>query len=251
MITPAQRFLVSIKGLKANQANLVDLFVYHLTIEMDYPAATVKLISECYRDCDLKVPARLAVHLSEGLRKPVRYIRKNGGYRLESGRREAIERLLGNERTIVQTSVTLRKLESRIPVGAEREFLKETIDCFMAGANRAAVVMCWNLALHHLQEYVLAHHVIAFNGVLAKSTDSRVKIRSVSKHDDFTEMPESIFLLFCRQAKIITSTIFKKLGSRLDDRNAAAHPSGVKITPKLAESYIDDLIENIVLKYIT
>ena len=94
-----------------------------------------------------------------------------------------------------------------------------------------------------------ATRLLSFNDALAKNTDTRVKIKAITKQDDFTEMPENKFLLFCREAKIITSSMFKKLEGRLDERNLAAHPSGVKVTPKTAEAYIEDVIENVVMKF--
>ena len=138
-----------------------------------------------------------------------------------------------------------------IPSGPKRDFLHETILCIGVGANRAAVVMAWNLALHHLQDHVFgdAGRLAAFNAALAGSSDKRVKVKAVTKQDDFTEMPESLFLLFCRQAKIITSSVFNKVEARLDERNAAAHPSGVKVGLSVAQAYIEDLVDNVVLKY--
>ena len=79
--------------------------------------------------------------------------------------------------------------------------------------------------------------------------DARVKIKVVTKQDDFTDIPEGKFLHFCREAKLITGSLFKKLEGRLADRNAAAHPSGIQVPPKTAEAYIEDLVENIVTKY--
>jgi len=213
-------------------------------------AATVKMIGSCYEECDLAVLAGLPAYLSKGLKsKPVRFVKKDGGYRLENKVRDAISDQLGQAKAAVQASATLRQLETHIPAGPKRDFLRETIDCFLAGANRATIVMCWNLALHHLYEYVLKHHNADFNVALGKNTDKRVKVTSVSKLEDFTEMPESKFLLFLREAKIINANIFKKLENRLDERNAAAHPSGVKFTATIAEAYTDDLIENVVLKF--
>jgi hypothetical protein len=81
----------------------------------------------------------------------------------------------------------------------------------------------------------------AFDACLAKNTDRRVKITAISKKDDFSEMPEGKFLEFCREAKIISSSIFTKLKGRLDERNAAAHPSGVSVKQKAAEVYVEDL----------
>lgn len=111
--------------------------------------------------------------------------------------------------------------------------------------------MCWNLAIHHLQDHIIADpaRFASFNVALANNKDGRVKIKTVTKPDDFTEMPESKFLLFCREARIITSSMFKKLEGRLDERNSAAHPSGVKTMPKAAEAYIEDLIENVTTKF--
>jgi len=111
------------------------------------------------------------------------------------------------------------------------------------------VVMCWNLTLHHLQDHILAHATASFAQALAVNTDARVKIKSFSKDDDFTEMPESKFLEFCRVGKIVTSSMYNKLKGRLDDRNGAAHPSGVTTTPKFAEAYIEDMVENVIRKF--
>jgi hypothetical protein len=135
--------------------------------------------------------------------------------------------------------------------GPKREFLQETVRCFEANAPRAAVVMCWNLVVHHLQDHLFADpsRLGSFNAALANNKDTRVKITTIRKLDDFTEMSESKFLLFCREAKIVTTSMFKKLETRLDERNSAAHPSGIKTTPKAAEAYIEDMVENVLIKF--
>jgi hypothetical protein len=75
------------------------------------------------------------------------------------------------------------------------------------------------------------------------------RIGKVTRSDDFTEMPESKFLQLCRESKIITSSMFHKLEGRLHERNSAAHPSGVKTTPKAAEAFIEDIVENVLKKF--
>jgi hypothetical protein len=231
--------------------DLPDFFAYHLTEEMAEPSAKVKAVRDCYQSCDMAPPTWLASHFSNGLKRPRRHIKVNGGYRLENRRREEIAALLGAGQPDVQTSSALNQLESQIPAGPKRDFLHETINCFDVRAYRAALVMCWNLALHHLQDHILADpgRLASFNAVLTKNTDTRVKIKIVSKRDDFTEMSERKFLTFCREAKIITSSIFNKFEVRLHERNSAAHPSGVKTTPKTAEAYIEDLVENVLKKF--
>ncbi len=232
----------------------VDFFVYYLTIEAGHEVASVPAIHKCYSACDLAIPSWLPQVLSKGLRSnPKRFVKRTGGYRLESGRRLHIENLFSEGTPAAQTSAALSRLETQIGDGPKRDFLHETIKCFSAGANRAAIVMCWNLSIHHLQEHILsdAGRLATFDAVLATNTDKRVKIKSVKKHDDFTEIPESKFIDFCREAKLITGSIFNKLKGRLDERNSAAHPSGVTLTPRVAETYIEDLVENVLKKYAT
>ncbi len=248
----AQYFYANAKDKISAKGDLPDFFVYFLTVECGDDFATTVSIKKCYHACDLSSPSWLASHLSNGLKsKPKRFVRRDGGYRLEHHRRSEIEGLLGCELSSLQTSATLNGLESKLPVGNERDFLQETTKCFAAGAFRAAVVMCWNLVLHHMQTYILQDFVrlASFNATLSRNTDTRVKVKSVHKQDDFTEMPENKFLLFCRESKLISTPIFKKLDRSLDDRNNAAHPSGVRVTPKFAEAYIEDLVQNTILKY--
>jgi hypothetical protein len=252
MSDTALRFFKRFHQYAGKDSDVPDFFVYHLTIERGEPAATAQGVRACYRACDLAEPSWLASHLSNGLKsKPKRFVKQNGGYRLEHRRREQIADLLGTEQPSVQTSASLDKLEERIVPGPKREFLRETISCFEVGANRAAVVMCWNLTVHHLQDHVMAKpsRHMAFNAMLSQNKDSRVKIKVITKQDDFTEISESKFLHFCREAKLITSSLFKKLQVRLDERNAAAHPSGLNVTQKSAEAFIEDLVENVIVKF--
>jgi hypothetical protein len=254
MTTPTARFYNRIRPHLAKEKDLPDFFVYHLTVQQEASTATTQDIRDCYRACDIAAPTWLGPHLSNGLKsRPKLFVRSGSGYRLEHKRREHISKLFGEDQPSVETSGALDRLESRVAAGPKRDFLHETIKCFSVGANRAAVVMCWNLALHHLQDYVVsdAIRLAAFNATLALNKDQRVKIKVVTKQDDFTEMPEGKFLLFCRESKLITGSLFKKLETRLDERNGAAHPSGLTVTPKAAEAYIEDLVENVVMKFET
>lgn len=253
MNSSERRFYARAKDKLRADKDLPDLFVYYLTVEVGEEVASAKAVEFCYAKCDLAAPSWLASHFSNGLKsKPKRFVKRDGGYRLEHRRRQEIEQLLGDGQPDVQTSAALSRLETQISDGPKRDFLHETISCFNAGANRAAVVMCWNLAAHHLQDHILAEagRHAAFDAALAKNTDTRVKIKKITKQDDFTEMSESKFLLFCREAKLINSSMYNKLEARLDERNAAAHPSGVKTTPKAAEAYIEDLVENVLKKFL-
>ena len=245
------RFYNSIEGAASHsQAALIELFVYFLTVELGQNSATPKQVGDCFIACDLAAPKGVGARLSEGLKtKPPKFIKTESGYKLQRHMREALSEKLGAQTITAQTSATLRGLEHKMPEGADKEFLKETIDCFEAGANRAAIVMAWILAIDHRFDYILVHKLSEFNTSLAKNTDKRVKVASVSHRDDFTEMPESKFIEFCRAAKIISNDVRKILEQKLDTRNSCAHPSGITISKTKTIDFVEDLVENVVLKY--
>jgi hypothetical protein len=150
-----------------------------------------------------------------------------------------------------QRQPTLRGLEHKLPEGVDKDFLKEAIDCFEAGANRATIVMVWILALDHLFAHVLVHKLAEFNAALEKNTDKRVRVTAVTQRDDFSEMKESKFIELCRTAKIISNDVRKILDQKLETRNSCAHPSGVIIRKTKVIDFVEDLIENVVMKYPT
>jgi hypothetical protein len=181
--------------------------------------------------------------------KPPKYIKVNGGYKLQRHIREALSSKLGAEKVTAQTSATLRGLEHKLPERSDKDFLRETIDCFEAGANRATIVMAWILATDHLFAYIIAHKLAEFNAVLALNTDKSIKVKAIARSDDFTEMKESKFIELCRQAKIISNDVRKILQQKLDTRNSCAHPSGITVNKSKVIDFVEDLVENVVLKY--
>jgi hypothetical protein len=69
---------------------------------MEQPSATVEAVRECYAACDLSTPSWLPSHFSKGLKsKPKRFIKRDGGYRLENRRGEEIGSLLGDTHSAV------------------------------------------------------------------------------------------------------------------------------------------------------
>ena len=245
------RFYRSIEDAEhLSQTSLIELFVYFLTVEIAEMAATQRLIDSCFENCELAVPVRTSARLSEGLRtNPPRFIKVEGGYRLERRARDALSSRLGGESIAVETEATLRQLEHKIPEGPTKAFLKETIDCFEAGAGRATIVMAWILTMDHLYEHVLAHRRSVFNASLSKDADKRIRISAVSKRDDFSEMPESKFIELCRSANIISNDVRKILDQKLGTRNSSAHPSGVRVGKVKVIDFVDDLVNNVILKY--
>lgn len=251
MNTAVNRFYNSIENAASqSQSALVELFVYFITVELGQDSTTPKQIGDCFAACDLVIPSNVGARLSEGLKgKPPKYIKINGGYKLQRHMREALSRKLGAEKVTAQTSATLRGLEHKLPEGTHKEFLKEAIDCFEAGANRATIVMVWILAMDHLFAHILVHKLAAFNAALAQNTDRSVKVKVIAQRDDFSEMKESKFIELCRTAKIISNDVRKILDQKLETRNTSAHPSGVTFNKSKVIDFVEDLVDNVVLKY--
>jgi hypothetical protein len=248
-----QQFYDAVGGVEGvKQADLIDLFAYFLIVECEENSVSPKQINQCFEACDLHPPARTAAHLSEGARhKPRSYIKTNDGYRLERARREVLAKLVVQDQTRRSPSIELRRLESKLQAGAQRQFLAETTDCLEIGAYRAAIVMAWILALDHMYAHVFKNYLQIFNTTLANDGDKRIKVKSIIKPADFTEMPESKFIELCRTAKIISNDVRKVLEQKLGTRNSCAHPSGIVVKRSKAEEFIEDLIENVVLKHPT
>ena len=251
MIEGVLRFFNSIKDAdKLGDGDLIDLFAYFLTVEMGEPAFSARIINDCFAACDLTPPARTRAHLSEGLKTtPQKFVKVEGGYKLQHHYREQLSQRLGAERVVVQASAELRRLETKLAPGAQQRFLKETIDCFEAGANRAAIIMCWILALNHLFALVLMKHLQNFNAELAKVNDKRVRVSAISTRDDFGDIPEGKFIELLRSGGVISNDVRKILDVKLGIRNTCAHPSGVEIKRSKVIDFIEDLIENVLLKY--
>lgn len=249
MTTAVNRFYNSIENAAGqSQSALVELFVYFLTVESGHDSATPKQVVECFAACDLVVPGNVGARLSEGLKtKPPKYVKSSGGYKLQRHMREALSRKLGAETVTAQTSATLRGLEQKLPVGANKEFLKEVIDCFEVGANRSAIVMTWILAMDHLFAYILMHKLADFNAALSK--DKGVKMDFVSQRDDFSEIKETKFIELCRAAGVVSNDVRKILDQKLGTRNSCAHPSGVTVSKSKVIDFIEDLVDNVILKF--
>jgi hypothetical protein len=103
----ANRFFNSIEDAsRLSEAELTDFFVYYLTIEAEVGAANATNIAECFKACDLTPPVRTAPHLSEGLKsKPQKFVKVDGGYKLQRHYREGLSKRLGAERVPINCTL--------------------------------------------------------------------------------------------------------------------------------------------------
>jgi len=109
--------------------------------------------------------------------------------------------------------------------------------------------MAWILTMDHMFAFILQYKLAEFNAALSQNTDKSVKVKIITQRDDFTEMKESKFIDFCRIGKLISNDVRKILEQKLDTRNSCAHPSGININKSKVVDFIEDLVDNVILKY--
>jgi hypothetical protein len=247
-----EAFSLQIPELPSKTAGeLIDYFAYFLTVVQGEAAATPSGITRCFEL--LRIPAYsnvsafLSRHSKRG--KAQRFLKSKGGYTLSRDAQLQIQKSLHTGPAKLETSLLLRGLLTKVTDTAERAFLQEAVDCYEIGARRAAIVMTWQLAMHHLCMHVLSNDIAALNAVLAKNTDKRIKVTSVSKLDDFSDIPENKLIEFLRSAQIISNDVRKILDTKLGIRNTCAHPSAVSVSDVKATEFVIDLIDNVVAKY--
>jgi transglutaminase-like putative cysteine protease len=70
----------------------------------------------------------------------------------------------------------------------------------------------------------------------------------VKEIGSFADYPKDVAEWYERMARETMAAV-ASADARQHERNSAAHPSGVKTTPKAAEAYIEDLVENVLKKF--
>lgn len=233
---------------------LVKYFIYFLTVIKGQTYVNTPEIEECFRKAHIPTYPHISQYLSRKSssktgQTPI-FIRDLDGYCLTRFKKDEIERELSEEPIKKETSNVLRELLSRLTVDSERNFLKEAIDCYEIGAYRATIIMVWILTIDHLFEYIYTRNLTDFNAELAKVKDKRIKVNIIKGKDDFCDIPENKFIEISRTANIISNDVKKILDVKLGIRNSCAHPSTIEISQVKATDFIQDLVSNVLLKYL-
>jgi hypothetical protein len=234
-------------------ARQLEYFAYFLTEIRREDGISSARIEECFDILRLSKYSNIYAYIANHSRKskisPPIFVRIKGKYYLHREHSAKLASNLKGSHLVVAVKSALRDLLPRIKDPNQKTFLAEALACFEVKAYRAAIIMVWILAMDHLFQYILAHRLAAFNKVLAANTDKRIKISAIGARDDFSEIPEGKFIEFCRSAKIISNDVRKILDIKLGIRNTCAHPSGVAISEPKTIDAIDDLVNNVILKY--
>lgn len=233
---------------KWSHADRIKLFAWYLHTHEEREHFSASDVMRCYDTLHVAPPASIHSFLAAMVqRKPKEALKTAAGYRLEKRVRDDFEVKYGGRAATVQIDKLLSGLPARVPNIDERDYLNEALICIRHEAPRAAIVMTWNLAYNHLCQYVLAKHLPAFNAQLPRSYP-KARITQIRTRDDLTELKESELIQVCASANIVSSSLQKILSEKLARRNVAAHPSNVAVRQLQAEDFIQDLVENVVLK---
>jgi hypothetical protein len=201
-------------------------------------------INACFDELHMKRPANAGSQMN-AMTQNSRFLGNTNGFKLSNTTREKIAALLPSDAPPKQILVQLKKLEAGITNQQQKTFLHEANICFMHGAYRAAVVMAWNLAYHHVCSIIFDTHLHTYNTRLQIQFKNE---KPIVKFTDFEDTKESIVIAVAKGAGIISNTTAKILKAKLDIRNTAAHPSSTTILSITAEEVISDLTHNVLLK---
>ena len=176
----------------------------------------------------------------------------SSGYRCEGRFKAKYDALYKEHDVTVNVRQMVKDLVKVIPELEERDIFDEAMTCLRHNAGRAAEIMVWNIAMYHLYQFIVKHHLKEFNDRMPVRLPKKWKVTDlpvIQKYDDFGDnMSEREVLDVASSAGIINDSIYKVYKNRLDQRNSAAHPSTLRVTQVQAEGFIDDLIRNTVLQ---
>lgn len=216
-------------------------------------------IRRCFQEALLKVPSdlgKLLQELSTGRNSPLLKSSARHRYSLSLDGLNEIESVLATRPPTIRSQAEflslalpyLKKTIVKVNDKNRRKFLAEAISCLGVEARRATIVMTWLTTVDHLYDYILAKKSAQFNQALSRRTD-KYSTLSITDKDDFGDIRESTFIEVCRSAKIITNDVRKILDEKLGIRNTAAHPSTVEVHDTKVVNFIEDLVDNVIVKY--
>jgi hypothetical protein len=228
-----------------SQLKLARFLIYWVVEIHGVQAVDGKLLKQLFEALDLPEPTNPAVIFSK-LKYAKQLVKTAQGYRPSAHLKEAAKKELENKPPLLMAEPHIESLLKKVNRPDAKNFLEEAHLCLRANAPRAAIVMTWIVVINHLYEYVFAHKLSDFNSELAKKN---WKLTSIVSKDDFSEIKkEKDFIELCRAANVFSNDVRKILDEKLGIRNTAGHPSGVTVHGTKAANFIEDLVENVILK---
>lgn len=235
---------------RLTQGRQVRLLAYYLHTREGKSRFTIEDIARLYVEARYASPKNLnQVLINESSAK--RLLRDQAGYYLTAPSEQKLESEFPGIKSVrpasQQASTSLRNVIVKVTSPVAVDYLEEAVTCFESQCFRASIVMSWAVCFDHLLDFIWGEpgRLSACNAYLSAR---KLKIRAITNREDFQELKESEVLDMCRIADITGKALSKTLKRCLDTRNDYAHPSGLQISVSKAESYIEDIVNNAILK---
>lgn len=253
------QFLSNISNFQEySRKSKILLLAYYLRQYEGIVEFSAKDIRDCCQGV-LKSPSQLRQQielLSKGKGSVLMKGSKRGRYSLAMPGLTEVEAYLssGNkdegivDKFLAEAIPYLKKLVSKVGEENQQKFIAEAVSCLGVDARRATIIMTWAGTIDHLYDYIIVHNLNDFNDALHKRHD-RYSQLTIKDKDDFSDIRESAFIEICRSARIISNDVRKILDEKLGIRNTCAHPSCVEVHPSKVVNFVEDLVDNVILKY--
>jgi hypothetical protein len=174
-----------------------------------------------------------------------RFVKAEKGYSLERGVFEEFQKKYGQRPTAAIIKSDLIKHLGALTDPQVKEYLTEAINCFDSGYFRASVVLAWCVGYAILRAWLFTNHVGALNAIM---TSWKIP-KKLSKIEDFDELSERVVLDTAKTASVVMKEQHKQLVALLDQRNSFAHPSGRKMSAPIAEAYLIQIIDEVIVTF--
>ncbi|MDH4223612.1 MAG: hypothetical protein OEV55_08765 [candidate division Zixibacteria bacterium] len=224
------------------QVKYLAYFYTKLTNDPIYTAGNIK---DYFDLADVTPPSNVNQLCNNLVLKRV-FVPVSNGYKLHRETFRELEHEFSGDKPKRAVSKKLRDLLRKVKPSQNRTFLSEAISCYEIGAYRAAIIMTWLLVVDNLYEYILAHKLTEFNGALALQN---LKLKKITTKEDFNDLKEVKFIEIARSANIISNEVRKILDEKLGIRNTCAHPNYIIVKESKATTFIEDLVDNVLIKY--
>jgi len=248
-----EEFVVTVTNFnQMKQSEMIDCFAYFCMVVLKKERFTSKDINDCFLKLSIQPYSNINQYLTNGSakssgKKNQKFIKLGNEYSLTRQFCNVVKEIVLVDAPKVEISNALRSLAPRLASKSERDYLEEAIKIFEVEAYRGAIIMIWLLTIDHLYEYILADKTKLANFVNAlRGMNSKTSVHS---KDDFGELKESTFLMACKNSGLISHDVWKILDVKLGIRNSFAHPSTIHLPRSKALEFIEDLINNVILKY--
>lgn len=222
----------------------------------------VEFSAKDIRDCSqgvLKPPSQLPQQLellSKGKKSVLMKGSKRGVYSIAIPGLTEVEAYFSSgtkadaivDKFLAEAIPYLKKFISKVGEENKRKFMAEAVSCLGVDARRATIIMTWAGTVDHLYDYIISHKLNDFSNALHSRRDNYARL-TITNKDDFLDIRESAFIEICRSARIISNDVRKILDEKLGIRNTCAHPSGVEVHPSKVVNFVEDLVDNVILKY--